>query len=93
MKVLGAELILTEAAKGMPGAIAKAKEIAESNPDKYFMPGQFDNPANPEIHFKTTGPEIWNDTEGKIDVLVAGVGTGGTITGVSRFLKGIPSFL
>ncbi len=87
MAVLGAELILTEAAKGMPGAIAKAREIAESDPNKYFMPGQFDNPANPEIHFKTTGPEIWNDCDGSIDVLVAGVGTGGTITGVSRFIK------
>jgi len=87
MAVLGAEIVLTEASKGMPGAIAKAKEIAESNPSQYFMPGQFDNPANPEIHFKTTGPEIRDDCDGEIDVLVAGVGTGGTITGVSRYIK------
>ena len=87
MAVLGAEIVLTEAAKGMPGAIAKAKEIAATDPGKYFMPGQFENPANPEIHEKTTGPEIWNDCDGAIDVLVAGVGTGGTITGVSRYIK------
>lgn len=87
MAALGAEIILTEGPKGMPGAIAKAKEIAESDSSKYFLPGQFDNPANPEIHFKTTGPEIWNDSDGAIDVLVAGVGTGGTITGVSRYIK------
>lgn len=87
MAVLGAEIVLTEAAKGMPGAIAKAKEIAATDPGKYFMPGQFENPANPEIHQKTTGPEIWDDCDGAIDVLVAGVGTGGTITGVSRYIK------
>jgi cysteine synthase A len=87
MAVLGAEIILTEAAKGMPGAISKAKNIVASDPEKYFMPGQFDNPANPEIHEKTTGPEIWNDCDGTIDVLVSGVGTGGTITGVSRYIK------
>lgn len=87
LKALGAELVLTEPAKGMKGAIEKAREIAESEPDRYFMPQQFDNPANPVIHEKTTGPEIWNDTDGAIDVLVAGVGTGGTLTGISRFIK------
>jgi len=87
LKALGAELVLTEPAKGMKGAIEKAREIAESEPDHYFMPQQFDNPANPAIHEKTTGPEIWNDTDGAIDVLVAGVGTGGTLTGISRFIK------
>jgi len=89
LSALGAELILTEGAKGMPGAIAKARQMKESSPDLYFMPGQFENPANPAIHESTTGPEIWDDSEGRIDVLVAGVGTGGTITGVSRFIKNI----
>ncbi len=87
LKALGAELVLTEPAKGMKGAIEKATEIVASAPAQYFMPSQFDNPANPAIHEKTTGPEIWNDTEGAVDVLVAGVGTGGTITGVSRYIK------
>lgn len=87
LKALGAKLILTEGSKGMPGAIAKAEEIAASNTELYFLPQQFKNPANPAIHFKTTGPEIWEDTEGEIDVLIAGVGTGGTITGISQYIK------
>jgi cysteine synthase len=85
LKGLGAHIVLTPAAEGMRGAVARAEEMASDS--QYFMPQQFKNPANPEIHFKTTGPEIWNDTEGKVDVFVAGVGTGGTITGVSRFFK------
>ncbi|MCL6268635.1 cysteine synthase A [Sansalvadorimonas sp. 2012CJ34-2] len=87
LKALGATLVLTEPAKGMNGAIARAKEIAEANPSRFLLLQQFENPANPRIHEETTGPEIWNDTDGEIDVLVAGVGTGGTITGVSRFIK------
>ena len=83
----GARLVLTEGAKGMSGAIAAARELAESDPDRYVLLQQFANPANPRIHHDTTGPEIWNDTEGQVDVLVAGVGTGGTITGVSRYIK------
>src|SRR5215471_16639728 len=82
-----AKLVLTPGPEGMPGAIKKATEIAASDPKHYFMPQQFDNPANPAIHEKTTGPEIWNDTGGAIDVLVSGIGTGGTITGVSRYIK------
>ncbi len=87
LKVLGANLVLTEGPKGMKGAIAKAEEIAASAPDHYVMPQQFKNPANPLIHFRTTGPEIFEDTDGQVDVLVSGVGTGGTITGISRFIK------
>lgn len=86
LKAFGANLVLTPGEQGMAGAITAAEQIAAENPD-YFLPQQFKNPANPEIHFKTTGPEIWDDTDGKIDVLVAGVGTGGTITGVSKYIK------
>jgi len=87
LAIFGVNIILTPGAKGMKGTIEEAERIATSNP-KYFMPQQFKNPANPEIHFKTTGPEIWEQTNGEIDVLVSGVGTGGTITGVSRYIKG-----
>ncbi len=87
LAAFGANLILTPGAEGMKGAINRAESIAASDPKKYFLPQQFKNPANPAIHEKTTGPEIWNDTEGAIDVLIAGVGTGGTISGISRYIK------
>jgi cysteine synthase A len=87
LAAFGANLILTEGSRGMAGAIGKAQELVQSDPDRYVLLQQFDNPANPEIHFKTTGPEIWEDTAGQIDVLISGVGTGGTITGVSRYIK------
>ena len=87
MRAYGAELVLTPGPEGMGGAIAKAKELAEANPDSFFIPQQFENPANPEVHRNTTAVEIWNDTDGKVDIVVAGVGTGGTITGIGEVLK------
>ena len=89
LKALGANLVLTPGAKGMSGAIGAAEELAASDPDRYVLLHQFKNPANPEIHVKTTGPEIWDDTDGNVDVIVSGVGTGGTITGISRYFKEI----
>lgn len=87
MKAFGADVVLTDGSKGMPAAMAKAQEIVDGDPANHWMPSQFDNPANPEIHEKTTGPEIWEDTNGEIDVLICGVGTGGTLSGISRYIK------
>ncbi|SHI56156.1 cysteine synthase A [Malonomonas rubra DSM 5091] len=87
LKAFGANLLLTSGVKGMAGAVAEAEQMAEENPEKYLLLHQFKNPANPEIHVQTTGPEIWEDTDGQVDVLVAGVGTGGTISGISRYFK------
>lgn len=87
MKSLGANIILTEGSKGIPAAISKAEEIVSFDPEKYFMPSQFENPENPEIHRRTTGPEIWEDTQGDIDILICGVGTGGTLSGICQFIK------
>lgn len=87
MKALGADVVLTDGAKGMSAAIAKAEEIVASDPANHFMPGQFNNPANPAIHETTTGPEIWEDTNGEVDIIISGVGTGGTISGISRYIK------
>ena len=87
LAAFGANLLLTPGTEGMPGAISRAEELAASDPKKYYLPQQFKNPANPAIHEKTTGPEVWNDTDGAIDILISGVGTGGTITGVSRYIK------
>jgi cysteine synthase A len=87
LKALGANLVLTEGSEGMAGSIKKAEQMLAADPDRYVMLQQFKNPANPEIHFRTTGPEIWDDTDGAIDVLVSGIGTGGTITGISRYIK------
>jgi cysteine synthase A len=87
MKALGAQIVLTDGSKGIPAAIAKAEEILASDPEKYWGPHQFENPANPAIHEQTTGPEIWSDTDGQVDVLISGVGTGGTLTGISRYIK------
>ena len=89
LKALGAELVLTPAAAGMTGAVNKAAEMCSSNPEKYFLADQFANPANPLIHFETTGPEIWEGSEGAVDIVVAGVGTGGTIVGTGRYFKSI----